>query len=173
MRRCGRDAHTTAGRRAPRQDGRRARGVTGERLRVAARTSCGVGRETGVGRNRERLRVAARMSCKELAPCDGAGGTPAPQSAGGRRDNREAAAGDTVSKVDGHGEGEPMWRPPGAIIFCWHTPGCGALRAPHPGLCMVRPSGPNLADRSDDPTDLGGMRPGRRAAFAGSRSNVV
>ena len=25
-------------------------------------------------------------------------------------------------------------------------PGCGALRAPHPGLCMVRPSGPNLAN---------------------------
>ena len=23
---------------------------------------------------------------------------------------------------------------------------CGALRAPHPGICMVRPSGPNLAD---------------------------
>ena len=40
----------------------------------------------------------------------------------------------------------PMWRPPGAILTCYHTPGCGALRAPHPGLCMVRPSGPNLAD---------------------------
>ena len=41
---------------------------------------------------------------------------------------------------------KPMWRPPGAIPSCCHTPGCGALRAPHPGLCMVRPSGPNLAD---------------------------
>ena len=42
----------------------------------------------------------------------------------------------------------PMWRPPGAILTCYHTPGCGALQAPHPGLCMVRPSGPNLADLS-------------------------
>ena len=40
----------------------------------------------------------------------------------------------------------PMWRPPGAILCCYHTPGCVALRAPHPGLCMVRPSGPNLAN---------------------------
>jgi len=42
----------------------------------------------------------------------------------------------------------PMWRPPGAILCCCHTPGCGALRAPHPGLRMVRPSGPNLADQA-------------------------
>ncbi|MDQ0290310.1 hypothetical protein J3R75_002417 [Oligosphaera ethanolica] len=40
----------------------------------------------------------------------------------------------------------PMWRPPGAILSCRLTPGCGALWAPHQGLCMVRPSGPNLAD---------------------------
>ena len=40
----------------------------------------------------------------------------------------------------------PMWRPPGAILTCYHTPGYGALRAPHSGLCIVRPSGPNLAD---------------------------
>ena len=44
------------------------------------------------------------------------------------------------------GRAWPMWRPPGAIPSCCHTPGCGALRAPHPGICMVRPSGPNLAD---------------------------
>ncbi|MDQ0291318.1 hypothetical protein J3R75_003425 [Oligosphaera ethanolica] len=43
----------------------------------------------------------------------------------------------------------PMWRPPGANPSCFQTPGCGALRAPHPGLCMVRPFGPNLADQSD------------------------
>jgi len=40
----------------------------------------------------------------------------------------------------------PMWRPPGAILCCCYTPGCVALRAPHPELCMVRPSGPNLAN---------------------------
>ncbi|MDQ0290805.1 hypothetical protein J3R75_002912 [Oligosphaera ethanolica] len=46
------------------------------------------------------------------------------------------------------GRVKPMWRPPGAIRSCCHTPGCGALRAPHQGLCMVRPSGPNLAGQT-------------------------
>ncbi|MDQ0289845.1 hypothetical protein J3R75_001952 [Oligosphaera ethanolica] len=41
---------------------------------------------------------------------------------------------------------ERVWRPPGAILSEGFTPGCVALRAPHPGLCMVRPSGPNLAN---------------------------
>ncbi|MDQ0291081.1 hypothetical protein J3R75_003188 [Oligosphaera ethanolica] len=43
---------------------------------------------------------------------------------------------------DGRSPRSPRSRP---ILCCCHTPGCGALRAPHPGLCMVRPSGPNLA----------------------------
>ena len=50
-----------------------------------------------------------------------------------------------------------MWRPPGACSGGGaFTPGCGAFQAPHPGICMVRPSGPNLgpgggvfASRSD------------------------
>ena len=36
--------------------------------------------------------------------------------------------------------------PHSSAVEC-DVPGqCGALRAPHPGICMVRPSGPNLAD---------------------------
>ena len=51
-----------------------------------------------------------------------------------------------LSLARGTRRASPMWRPPGAILTCYHTPGCGALQAPHPGLCMVRPFGPNLAD---------------------------
>ncbi|MDQ0291078.1 hypothetical protein J3R75_003185 [Oligosphaera ethanolica] len=59
----------------------------------------------------------------------------------------------------GRRRGWPMWRPPGAILCCCPTPGCVALRAPHPGLCMVRPFGPNLADLAE-PLWCGGRRRG-------------
>ena len=55
-------------------------------------------------------------------------------------------ASNVTLRHDGKQRVLPMWRPPGAILTCYHTPSCGAIRAPHPELCMVRPGGPNLAD---------------------------
>ena len=46
---------------------------------------------------------------------------------------------DNVGTIVSHGRGGMrrtgrMWRPSGAIPSCCHTPGCGALRAPQPGV---------------------------------------
>ena len=54
--------------------------------------------ECGRGDGR-RLRVAARTSCEWLAPCDGAGGTPAPRPGDGRR-GRTRGALDTRGRFD-------------------------------------------------------------------------
>jgi len=69
MRRCGRDARTTAGRNAGGKAGRNAGGKAGG---------------NAGGKAGRRLCVAVWVPCEELTSCDGAGGTPAPRPCGRR-----------------------------------------------------------------------------------------
>ena len=72
------------------------------------------------------------------------GGKPSPTrpAPGGRNNRTEIISKALFLSCSSDLKQLPLqWRPPGAGLGAVPTPGCVALRAPHPGLCLSRPSG--------------------------------